>query len=86
MELIKGSVLTDPAILSRRECYGPTDLGSEGILSFFKWHECGRFCKPEWLKPVPMGDERKLVYRARKGTTMVLPTKKNRKPLSRLWE
>ena len=38
--------LTDPAIHSLNAgCYGHTDLGQEGIQSFFKTHMCGEFCR-----------------------------------------
>jgi hypothetical protein len=36
----KQAVLTDPAILSLSKRYGSTDLGKEGIATFFHHHEC----------------------------------------------
>ena len=47
-----GMVLTDPVILSRTEgYYGNTDLGTNGILTFFDRHNCNDFCRKEWAKP-----------------------------------
>jgi hypothetical protein len=44
-------VLSDPVILSRNRDYGVTDLGPEGISSFFSMHECNSYCRPHWTKP-----------------------------------
>ncbi|KAH7007203.1 kinase-like domain-containing protein [Ilyonectria destructans] len=44
-------VLSDPVILSRNRDYGVTDLGSEGISSFFSQHDCNNFCRPNWTQP-----------------------------------
>ncbi|KAF9171151.1 hypothetical protein BGX20_008052, partial [Mortierella sp. AD010] len=33
-----GVVLTDPVVMSRNQRFGPTDLGGEGIDSFFSRH------------------------------------------------
>ena len=44
-------VLTDPVILSRTREYGVTDLGPEGISSFFSQHVCNDFCRPHWSAP-----------------------------------
>jgi hypothetical protein len=38
----KQAVLTDPAILSLDKRYGATDLGKEGVATFFHHHECSR--------------------------------------------
>ena len=47
-----GLVVTDPVIMSRfKGKYGPTDLGSEGIVTFFSQHNCGRFCDARWTRP-----------------------------------
>ena len=43
--------LTDPAICSTSQSYGPTDLGSEGIESFFANHQCNEFCESHWGRP-----------------------------------
>ncbi|KAH7145564.1 kinase-like domain-containing protein [Dactylonectria estremocensis] len=44
-------VLSDPVILSRNRDYGVTDLGSEGISSFFSQHCCNDYCRPHWTQP-----------------------------------
>lgn len=44
-------VLSDPVILSRTREYGVTDLGSDGISSFFSQHDCNRFCRSNWTRP-----------------------------------
>ena len=44
-------VLSDPVILSRNRDYGVTDLGPEGISSFFSQHECNNYCRPHWTRP-----------------------------------
>ena len=44
-------VLSDPVILSRTREYGVTDLGANGISSFFFQHVCNDFCRPNWTKP-----------------------------------
>jgi hypothetical protein len=46
-----GIVLTDPVILSRTRLYGVTDLGAEGISSFFSRHICNEYCRGHWQKP-----------------------------------
>lgn len=46
-----GVVLTDPVILSRTRQYGPTDLGPQGISSFFSNHVCNEYCRSEWRLP-----------------------------------
>mmetsp|Transcript_16236 Transcript_16236/g.35104 ORF Transcript_16236/g.35104 Transcript_16236/m.35104 type:complete len:104 (-) Transcript_16236:184-495(-) len=44
-------VLTDPVILSRSKIYGVTDLGPQGISSFFSNLRCNEFCNSGWMKP-----------------------------------
>lgn len=44
-------VLSDPVILSRTREYGVTDLGPEGISSFFSNHNCNGYCRPTWTRP-----------------------------------
>ena len=46
-------ILTDPVILSRNKMYGVTDLGLEGISSFFSNHVVMNFAKilGQWSKP-----------------------------------
>lgn len=46
-----GIVLTDPVILSRSRRYGVTDLGPEGMVSFFTQHRCNEFCQRSWELP-----------------------------------
>lgn len=48
-----GFVITDPAIMSADKLYGPTDLGTEGMIAFFAKHRCNNFCRPNWLLPQP---------------------------------
>lgn len=43
--------LTDPAICSISRSYGPTDLGSRGIESFFANHHENEYCKGHWRHP-----------------------------------
>ncbi|KAI4859329.1 kinase-like protein [Hypoxylon rubiginosum] len=63
-------VLSDPVILSRNRDYGVTDLGPDGISSFFSQHSCNNFCRSNWtrpMNPVP-------VFRPVAGTTMMRHT------------
>lgn len=60
-------VLSDPVILSRTRQYGVTDLGPEGISSFFFQHNCNNFCRPNWTRPA---DPRQH-FRPVPGTTMI---------------
>ena len=44
--------LTDPCICSEKEgTYGATDLGFQGIHSFFSNHKCNDYCSNTWLSP-----------------------------------
>jgi hypothetical protein len=48
----EGVVLSDPVIMSHvAEQYGPTDLGSKGISTFFSTHKCNKYCGANWSKP-----------------------------------
>lgn len=60
-------VLTDPVILSRSKMYGVTDLGPQGISSFFSNHVCNEFCSSTWSKPA---DQRRY-FRPQPGTSMM---------------
>ncbi|KAI0441289.1 kinase-like domain-containing protein [Xylaria telfairii] len=82
-----GYILSDPVIMSQLQTYGPTDLGPNGIRSFFHRHRCGRYCKAEWRKPQVRTRGTPLIP-MRQGTTMAarLPTRPNRNPLTRLRE
>jgi len=63
-------VLSDPAILSRNRDYGVTDLGPEGISSFFSTHTCNSYCRPNWTLPAnPVRH-----FQPRMGTTMLRHT------------
>uniref|UniRef100_A0A7S0ZGD2 Alpha-type protein kinase domain-containing protein n=1 Tax=Timspurckia oligopyrenoides TaxID=708627 RepID=A0A7S0ZGD2_9RHOD len=46
-----GVILTDPVILSRTRQFGVTDLGAQGISSFFAKHECNEYCRNGWTQP-----------------------------------
>jgi hypothetical protein len=60
-------VLSDPVILSRTREYGVTDLGRDGILSFFAQHACNAHCRPGWTRPAGA----RQVFDPVPGTTMV---------------
>ncbi|OAT04306.1 hypothetical protein BDBG_00885 [Blastomyces gilchristii SLH14081] len=44
-------VLSDPVILAWNQEYGVTNLGSDGISSFFSQHKCNNYCHPTWTQP-----------------------------------
>ncbi|KAL1975212.1 hypothetical protein VTN31DRAFT_3604 [Thermomyces dupontii] len=70
-------VLSDPVILSRNREFGVTDLGADGISSFFSQHECNDYCRPNWTQPA---DPRQY-FRPGPGTTMIrhtIPTRHSR--------
>jgi hypothetical protein len=69
--------------MSQRQTYGPSDLGRDGICSFFQRHTCSQLCRGEWTRPKIVG---RAVYPMREGTSMIaeLPTRHDRIPLSRL--
>lgn len=60
-------VLSDPVILSPTREYGVTDLGLEGMSTFFSKHKCNEFCGPNWVKP----SDRIRHFHTVPGTTMV---------------
>ncbi|KAG6039702.1 hypothetical protein E4U41_002196 [Claviceps citrina] len=60
-------VLSDPVILSRDRQYGVTDLGPEGISSFFSQHDCNSYCRPHWTRPA----NPRQFFRPVPGTTMM---------------
>ncbi|UKZ47318.1 hypothetical protein TrVGV298_001536 [Trichoderma virens] len=77
-------VLSDPVILSRRRAYGVTDLGPEGISSFFSSHDCNRYCRSNWTRPANPAQ----VFRPTPRTTMMrrnVPTAQSR-PLHTMFE
>jgi hypothetical protein len=61
-----GVILTDPVILSRNKQYGITDLGPEGISSFFSNHTCNQYCRSNWSKPA----DRRRYHAVQMGTSM----------------
>lgn len=63
-------VLSDPVILSRNRAFGVTDLGSNGISSFFTTHHCTGFCRPHWTQPANPIQH----FPPRMGTTMLRHT------------
>ena len=71
-----GVVLTDPVVLSTSREFGPTDLGSEGISTFFAHHECNEFCSAQWRKP----SNARSFYRPTAGTTMEHVTSQYSRP------
>jgi hypothetical protein len=73
-----GFIITDPVIMSTTQEYGPTDLGSEGISTFFARHRCNKFCDKQWVVP----QEKKVYFKVQKGSTMTLPTRRSRAPLT----
>jgi hypothetical protein len=73
-----GFIITDPVIMSTTQEYGPTDLGSEGISTFFARHKCNRFCNNQWVMP----HDKKVYFKVQKGSAMVLPTRGTRAPLT----
>ena len=56
--------------------YGPTDLGLEGLSTFFANHNCNPFCQSNWLVP----EEKKVFFKVEQGSTMAL-ARQNRPPL-----
>lgn len=74
-----GAVLTDPVVMSEDRKFGPTDLGREGIITFFSRHVCNEYCRSAWNKP-----HRPVAYfDEQKGTSMVaVPTRSTRTPLT----
>lgn len=63
-----GIVLTDPVILSRDRSYGVTDLGPEGMSTFFSRHVCNVFCHPLWKK----SSDKRAYFGAYAGTSMLV--------------
>ncbi|XP_046460943.1 CBL-interacting protein kinase 26-like isoform X3 [Daphnia pulex] len=66
-----GAVLTDPIIMSSTREYGPTDLGDEGISTFFVYHRCNKFCDSKWMIP----NDKKTYFEKRQGSSMDLGKK-----------
>lgn len=66
----KTPILVSPAVASRESVGGVTDLGPQGIYTFFRNHTCNEYCSKRWLKPdfssVP---DLELGFRRKRGTT-----------------
>ncbi|KAK4213187.1 kinase-like domain-containing protein [Rhypophila decipiens] len=60
-------VLSHPVILSRNREYGVTDLGPDGISTFFSQHRSNLFCRSDWTAPVAP----RQILRVVPGTTMM---------------
>ncbi|KAI1377849.1 kinase-like protein [Hypoxylon crocopeplum] len=70
-------ILSDPVILSRNRDYGVTDLGPDGISSFFSQHSCNNYCRSNWTQPTNPVQ----IYRPVAGTVMMrhsVPTQHSR--------
>ncbi|KAM7207849.1 kinase-like domain containing protein [Naviculisporaceae sp. PSN 640] len=63
-------VLSDPVILSRNRDYGVTDLGPDGISTFFSQHVCNNFCRSNWTAPF----NARQILPVSRGTTMMRRT------------
>jgi hypothetical protein len=75
-----GVVLTDPVVMSRTRQFGPTDLGAEGISTFFARHKCNKFCRASWAKPA----RPEVHFPLSVGTSMIhVTTVVGRNPMSR---
>ena len=72
-----GFIITDPVVMSPTKEYGPTDLGAEGISTFFARHKCNKFCNSQWITPV----DKKVYFDNTKCTSMILPTRQSRPTL-----
>ena len=73
-----GFVITDPVIMSMNQEYGPTDLGSKGISTFFSRHKCNTYCESHWMTPA----DKRVYFKTKKGSSMVLPTRFSRDALT----
>lgn len=74
-----GFIITDPVIMSNIQEYGPTDLGSDGISTFFAYHRCNKFCRKDWLAPAPQ--DKKKYFKVQKGSAMMRPMSASGVPL-----
>ena len=72
-----GFIITDPVIMSSSKEYGPTDLGNDGISTFFARHKCNQFCKAQWIAPA----NKTVYFESMKCTSMMLPTRNSRPTL-----
>jgi hypothetical protein len=75
-----GVVLTDPVVMSNVQgTFGPTDLGTNGISTFFAHHRCNEFCSLEWRRP---RDQRAYFRRTEGSTMQLVPTRHSRQKFS----
>lgn len=74
-----GFVVSDPVIMSESKEYGPTDLGLEGISTFFAYHTCSEYCNKGWILP----EDKNVYFKIKKGSAMVLPSRQSRAPLTK---
>jgi hypothetical protein len=78
-------ILSDPVILSQfQDEYGATDLGADGITSFFSQHDCNEFCRPNWIYPAAASQH----YNPVMGTNMLrhsVPTWRSGPATTRYW-
>lgn len=77
-------VLTDPVVLSTTQEFGVTDLGPDGISSFFNEHQCNKYCRSSWALP----SHTKRHFTPIPGTTMVprvVPTMRSRTASTRTY-
>ena len=72
-----GFIITDPVIMSLTKEYGPTDLGAEGISTFFARHKCNKFCNSRWIQPA----NKNVYFKLEQGTAMALQTRHGRPTL-----
>jgi hypothetical protein len=82
-----GVVLTDPVVLSRNRQFGVTDLGSQGISTFFSRHSCNEFCRSNWTRPV----DQRPYFEANQGTSMMqsnrqVPARSSRPAMTSFFE
>jgi hypothetical protein len=77
-----GVVLSDPVILSRNRTYGVTDLGANGIESFFHRHECNQYCQRKWSRPKYT---RQSVHVTKATTMIAVRTMAGRPPMTHKW-
>ena len=64
----KGFAISDPVIMSHRPgTYGPTDLGRDGIITFFAYHDCNEYCMDDWHRP----KYRHPILKMKRGTSMI---------------
>lgn len=66
---LAGIVITDPVILSQNREFGLTDLGPEGISTFFARHKCNKHCRAHWRLPGKVQQH----FKGVPGTTMLQP-------------